>query len=297
MNWHDIPSLPALRAFEAAARHGSFSAAARDLNVTHAAIGQHVRALEDHFGQSLMQRDGRTMAVTAEGRALADQLSDAFGLIATASHNLLDQSKSRPIRVALTPSFAANWLMPRIGGFWDRHPEIEVELLPSRALVDMRRDSVDIAIRYGDGHWSGSTATKLMPAGHVAVAAPTYVANRKMDCLADLKGARWLMDGARAEERAWLRENGINLDQEKVTSFSTSQLAREAVRAGLGVTVLPEPIAKSLIEAGIYVVLCAEEHSALAYHVLTRPEVVSPNRDTFARWLKLEAAREQKASL
>jgi LysR family glycine cleavage system transcriptional activator len=108
MIWDDIPSLAALRAFEYAARHRSFSAAERDFNMTHAAIGQHVRALENHISQSLMQRQGRGMSVTAEGRKLADALSDAFGLIGVAFNDLLDQSKTRPIRVALTPSLAAN---------------------------------------------------------------------------------------------------------------------------------------------------------------------------------------------
>lgn len=291
MNWHDIPSLAALRAFEAAARHGSFSAAARDLNVTHAAIGQHVRALEDHFGQTLMQRDGRGMSVTQDGRSLADQLTEAFGIIETATHNLLDQSKTRAVRVTVTPSFAANWLMPRIGAFWDAHPDTEIELLPSRTLVDMRRDNVDVAIRYGDGNWPAVQVKNLMAAGHVAVAAPGYVENRKMDCLADLKGAHWLMDGKRSEERSWLLENGIDLDREKVTMFSTSQLAREAVRAGLGITVLPAPIGAGFIASGAFVLLCEERDSDLAYHVLTRPEVIFPQRDVFVKWLRSEAAK------
>jgi LysR family glycine cleavage system transcriptional activator len=172
MNWHDIPSLAALRAFESAARHSSFSAVVRDLNVTHAAIGQHVRALEDYFGQSLIQREGRGMSVTPKGRKLADSLSDAFGVIGAASNDLLDQSKTRAIRVALTPSLAANWLMPRIGAFWDKHPDLELELLPAGKLVDLRRDNVDVALRYGKGGWAGATVIKLMAAGHVAVAAP-----------------------------------------------------------------------------------------------------------------------------
>ncbi len=291
MNWHDIPSLSALRAFEAAARHGSFSAAARDLNVTHAAIGQHVRALEDHFGQSLMQREGRGMSVTDSGRKLANQLSEAFGLVETATQNLLDQSKTRAVRVTVTPSFAANWLMPRIGAFWDSHPDIDIEILPSHALIDMRRDNVDIAIRYGDGIWPGVKSRMLMPAGHTAVAAQSYVKNRKMDCLADMRGARWLMDGMRSEERSWLLENGIDLDEETVRVFATSQLAREAVRAGLGITVLPAPIAKPFIASGEFVLLCEEENSDLAYHLLTRPEVISPNRDIFVKWLTRESKR------
>lgn len=289
MNWHDIPSLAALRAFEAAARHGSLSRAARDLNVTHAAIGQHVRALEDHFGHRLLQREGRGMSATSEGRMLADALTDAFGLIASASHDLLDQSKARAVRVAVTPSLAANWLIPRIGGFWDKHPDIEVELLPSMSLVDLRRDGLDLALRYGKGGWPGVTSTPLMAAGHVAVAAPDYLKGRTMDCLEDLKGAYWLLDGARSEERFWLSENGIDLDAERVTVFPTGQLSREAARAGLGITVLPAPIAAPDIASGAFVTLCAEQDSALAYHILTRPGVVTPARDIFVRWLLAEA--------
>jgi LysR family glycine cleavage system transcriptional activator len=290
MNWHDIPSLSALRAFESAARHRSFSAAARDLNVTHAAIGQHVRALEDHFSQSLMQRQGRGMSVTAEGRKLADALSDAFGLIGVASNDLLDQSKTRPIRVALTPSLATNWLMPRIGAFWDMYPDIELELLPAGKLVDLRRDNVDVALRYGKGGWTGAKVTKLMAAGHVAVAAPNYLKDRRVDCLSDLKGARWLMGRSQTEERFWLAANNIDLELENVTVFQTDQLSREAARAGLGISVIPAPIAEPHIAEGTFVALCYEENSAAAYHVLTRPEIVSPQRDVFVRWLKAEAA-------
>lgn len=289
MNWHDIPSLPALRAFEAAARHGSFSAAARDLNVTHAAIGQHVRALEDHFGQSLMRRDGRSMAVTPEGQILATALSDAFGQIAAATHDLLNRTKARALRVAVTPSLAANWLMPRIGQFWEQHPDIELEILPGMSLVDVRRDNIDVALRYGRGGWPGVTATPLMPAGHVAVAAPDYVKNCDTSCLAGLKGSRWLMDSIRSEERFWLAANGIDLDQEKVTTFATGQLVREAARAGLGIAVLPAPVAASEIASGAFVKLCEEENSDVAYHILIRPEVVSPARDIFVKWLKSQA--------
>lgn len=289
MNWNDIPSLAALRAFEAAARHGSFSAAARDLNVTHAAIGQHVRALEDHFGHSLMTRDGRGMSVTPEGRALSDRLTEAFAIIGSASNDLLNQSKTRAIRVAVTPSFASDWLMPRIGAFWDAHPDVEVELIPGGRLVDLRRDNIDVAIRYGKGDWSGANVTKLMPAGHVAVAAPDYIRDRDVDCLGDLKGVRWLMGRSQSEERFWVSANGIDLDQESVTSFQTGQLTREAARAGLGVTVIPAPIAQTDIASGNLVALCAEEDSVAAYHVLIRPEVISAQRDVFVKWLKSEA--------
>jgi len=279
----------ALRAFEAAARYGSFSAAARDLNVTHAAIAQHVRSLEDHFSQSLMQRDGRGMSVTAEGQKLATALSEAFGLISTATSDLLDQSKSRALRVAVTPAFAANWLMPRIGSFWASHPDVEVELLPSMSLIDLRRDGIDVAIRYGRGGWPGVQDTPLMAANLLAVASPKYIAQRKVTCLPDLKGSKWLLDGARSEERFWIAANGIDLENENVTKFATGQLVLEAARAGLGVTVLPAPLAAPHIASGEFLKLCEETGSEVAYHVLTRPDVISRSRDIFVKWLHSEA--------
>ncbi|MDG1408154.1 MAG: LysR substrate-binding domain-containing protein [Octadecabacter sp.] len=89
--------------------------------------------------------------------------------------------------------------MPRIGSFWEKHPEIDIEFIPSMSLVDLRRDNIDVAIRYGKGGWADVTSRPLMPAGHVAVAAPEYIKGHNITCLSDLKGLHWLMDGARSE--------------------------------------------------------------------------------------------------
>jgi len=190
---------------------------------------------------------------------------------------------------SVTPSFAANWLMPRIGGFWDAHPDVEVELIPSMQLIDLRRDNIDVAIRYGSGGWAGVHSTPLMSAGHTAVATPDYLKGCKTDCLGDLKGSRWLLDGNRSEEKLWVAENGIDLETENVTYFATGQLSREAALAGLGVTILPAPVAAGHIASGALVKLCEETDSAVAYHLLTRPEVVSPARDVFVKWLKAQS--------
>jgi LysR family glycine cleavage system transcriptional activator len=162
-------------------------------------------------------------------------------------------------------------------------------LLPAGKLVDLRQDNVDVAIRYGKGGWAGATVCKLMSAGHVAVAATTYIEGRRIECFDDLKGARWLMAKAQSEERYWVKTGGIDLDDENVTVFPTAQLTREAALAGLGVAVIPEPIADPHVKSGKLVVLCVEENSPAAYHVLTRPEIISPSRDVFVKWLKNEA--------
>lgn len=289
MDWRDIPSLTALRAFEAAARLQSFSAAARDLNVTHAAIAQNVRALEDHFGTPLMTRQGRRMAVTPEGQQLASALSEGFGIIGAATADLANRGKSRALRIAVTPSFAANWLMPRIGDFWTRHPDIELEILPSYDLVDLRADGIDVAIRFGRGHWPGTDATQLVYAGLVVALSPKLVEGRRITCLADLKGLTWLLDVAHSEERVFAKDNGIDLDSEKTISFATTQLSREAARAGLGIVIQPEPLLMADIEAGRLTLLCRQDDSAAAYHVLTRPGVISTRRDAFVKWLLRQA--------
>lgn len=289
MNWRDIPSLSALRAFEAAARLGSYSAAAREFNVTHAAIAQHVRTLEEHFGAPLMVRQGRSMATTPEGHALAQALGEGFGVIGSAARDLLTRGEARALRIAVTSTFAGNWLMPRIGSFWAEHPEIELELIPSSALVDLRADAIDVAIRFGRGGWPGVEITPLMPADLVAVASPGLLDASRVSCLADLKGCIWLLDGSLSEEHVFAAANGVDLEQETVKVFATAQLAREAALAGAGVTILPAPLVEDAIRNGRLRLLCRNTPSDVAYHILTRPGVVSAKRDAFIRWLRRQA--------
>ncbi|MCL4676548.1 MAG: LysR family transcriptional regulator, partial [Pararhodobacter sp.] len=161
MDWRDIPSLASLRAFDALARHGSLSAAARALNVTHAAVSQHLRALEAEFGEPLARRDGQGMQLTEAGDELAAALAEGFARIAGGVTQLRSRNAARPVVVALTPSFAEAWLMPRMGRFWAAHPDIEVRLVPGVALTDLRRDGVDVAIRFGKGAWPELEAEPL----------------------------------------------------------------------------------------------------------------------------------------
>ncbi|EAR53106.1 regulatory protein, LysR:LysR, substrate-binding [Oceanicola granulosus HTCC2516] len=290
MDWRHVPSLAALRGFEAAARLGSLSAAARELNVTHAAIAQHVRTLEDHFGIPLLQRQGRTMAVTVEGQPLARALGEAFGIIGAASRDMLDTGSSRALRVALTPSFAANWLMPKISGFWLKHPEVTLELMPNNDLVDLRADGIDLAIRYGRGGWPGLDSEPLVVASLYAVGAPGRYRATEGEGLAQFAGETWILDRGAREEQIWALSHGIDLAEERVLQFDSAQLAMEAAKAGLGITILPRPILLADIRAGRLTVLGAQEEAEVAYHLLTRPGTISQARDLFVRWLKSEAA-------
>ena len=286
MDWRHVPSLAALRAFEAAARLTSYSAAARELNVTHAAVAQHVRKLEDHFGLSLMRRDGQTMQPTVDGQRLSRSLSTAFGQIAELSEDLIARDADHPLRIATTPSFAEYWLMPRIGGFWATHPDIRIEIAPSGDLVDLRADGFDLAIRYGRGNWPGLNAERLESAGHIVVAAPSIVGKDYVGCMSDLGDQHWLITGTSKEERVWLKENGLDLSKCRVTQMDVTALSLQAVRAGHGITIVPRAVAMGDIENGTLVALCEEIDSDVGYHILTRPDRVSPQLKTFINWLR-----------
>jgi LysR family glycine cleavage system transcriptional activator len=136
MDWRRLPSLSALRAFEAQARLGGFTAAARELNITQAAVAQHVRRLEDFFSCALVQRQGRAMGLTDAGRRLTATLTDGFSTIEAGVADLMADTETRPLTVSTTPSFAENWLMPRLGAFWAGHPDIGIALRPEPGLVD-----------------------------------------------------------------------------------------------------------------------------------------------------------------
>lgn len=289
MDWRNVPSLPALRAFEAAARLASYSAAARELNVTHAAIAQHVRTLEDHFGCPLMERAGQRMEATDAGAQLASALSEGFGAIASASQALLDRGSERALRIASTASFAENWLMPRIGSFWSEHPGIGLEIIPAPELVDLRRDRIDLALRYGRGAWDGLESEPLVNAAHTIVAAPGAFPG-EVHCISDLKDAHFLLVSIRQEENLWLTENGLAHENLRITYFETGALVLQAVRAGHGISVQPWPVIAHDVEVGWLKPLFREDRSDLAYHIVTRQGHVSPRLRLFVRWLKQQAA-------
>ncbi len=294
MDWRDIPSLSALRGFEAAARLKSLSGAARELNVTHAAVAQHVRALEERFGCALLVRDGRGMKPTPEGAMLAAGLSEGFGQIAGAVRDLA-RDEDRPLRIAMTPSFAENWLMPVIGRFWAAHPEIRLELIPGNALVDLRADGIDLAIRYGRGGWPGTDPEPLVSAGHVVVATPELVGGGPVVCLDDLEDKHWLMEKQRPEEQLWAQEQGLDLDAVRLSEFDTNTMLLQAVREGAGVSIVPEAIVARDLARGRLVALCRAEETGLAYHLVLRPGPVPKALRVFMRWLRAVAAEGQAA--
>ncbi len=170
-----IPSLPALRAFDTAARLGSFRAAAEALSVTPTAISHHIRGLEDQLGIALFERFGRSVTLTEDGRRLADATTEAFEILDDAIRTMRRRTRG-VVRLVAGPIFTARWLMPRITDFWTAHPQIELEVLPSFKPETRDDRNVDIVIRWGRMAEMHEQSVKLLELRPAAIASRGFLA-------------------------------------------------------------------------------------------------------------------------
>ncbi|MDH3262866.1 MAG: LysR family transcriptional regulator [Paracoccaceae bacterium] len=282
-----LPSLTALRAFEAAARAGGFSAAARELNVTHAAVAQQVRALEAHLSLTLLVREGRGLRLTDEGARLATALAQGFATIADAIAELAEADRARPLRISVTHSFATQWLMPRLGGFWARHPEIALSLHPDNRVVDLAAERIDLAIRCGRGGWAGVEAELLTPTHFTVVGAPALLGDTTSLTPAEMARFPWVIESGWPEQLAWLSSLGIDPESLETHEVPTEDLALSAARQGYGLhvelsTLLDEEVASGRLRA----VHASRAGEGMSYWLVTRPGPKKPALKTLLRWLK-----------
>lgn len=283
-----LPPLSALRAFEAAARTASLSAAGRELNVTHAAVGQQVRRLEAQIGVTLLERVGRGVAPTPAGSVLANGLTDAFDRMRLAVESAMTAEAGRPLRVSTTPSFAMSWLMPRLGAFRAANPGIEIMINPSAEVVDLIRERYDIAIRYGDGHWPGLESEPLVQTDFIVVAAPKLIARHPVATPADLLALPWLQELGTDEMMDWLRRQGVDVDSHADTAHLPGYMVLEAARAGQGVACSARVNVEQDIATGALVALFAgmPGSEATGYHMVRAPGAMRPSLGRFVDWLR-----------
>lgn len=291
----DLPSLTAARAFEAAARNLNMTRAAEELNVTHAAVSQQVRALEDWLGLRLFTRQGKGIMLTPEGTRFAEQLGRSFEMMEEATREARRQSQARPLEVTTTTAFASRWLVPRIGRFQMTHPGIELRLTPNRHLVDFQRDAVDIAIRYGGGDWPGLVSERFMAGRLVAVCHPDLLPPDKTSLEPDdLAHINLLHDTDHSEWEQWVRDNGWDVDVRHGLVFGMSALCYEAALSGQGVAISVESLARKDIEDGRLVALhdAGREYSSGYYLVYREQDAARPNLAAFLDWMRAEARRK-----
>ncbi|MHB0818951.1 transcriptional regulator GcvA [Stutzerimonas stutzeri] len=299
--------LNALRAFEASARHQSFSSAAAELNVTPAAVGQLVRSLEDQLGTPLFIRNtsGRKRLVPTEAalRALPE-IRSGFDKLQLGLERLKEDSTGNVLTVTVSPAFAAKWLLPRFERFHDRYPDTDVRLETSLKPIDFLARRVDVGVRYGTGSWQGVAAEKLMDEEIYPVCAPELLPYRALGH--DLRHVTLIhdlsMDGHAGFPTwdKWLEQAGMkDVPASRGMRINNSAAVLQAAIEGHGVALARSAMAGDDLAAGRLVRLFPEIRfvSELAYYIVYRPECVSlPRLVMFKEWLMSEAAGQSRSA-
>lgn len=291
-----LPPLNALRTFEAAARHLSFTRAADELNVTQAAVSHQVKALEEHLGLTLFRRLNRALLLTDEGQALLAPIGEALDLITAAVERLRTQDAGGALTVSTLDSIAASWLVPRLRRFRARHADIDVRITTTDQLVDFAREDVDMAIRYGRGTWPGMAAVRLMTEELFPVCSPALLeSGPPLDEPSDLRHYTLLHDEMQEDWPMWLMAAGAtDVDATRGPRFSHSHLVIQAAIAGEGVVLGRSALVADDLAAGRLIKpfdigLPAE----YAYYVVfPAANAQRPKVRAFTDWLREEAGAQ-----
>ncbi len=250
-----LPPLNSLRAFEAAARHLSFTKASQELFVTQAAVSHQVKSLEDWLGRQLFQRKNRAVFLTEDGQRYLRDITDAFDLLADATQRLLASGDGGVLTVTSLPSFASKWLVPKLGDFRAQRPDIDVRIAASADLVDFRASDVDMAIRAGDGDWPNLHAVHLLSETLFPVCSPKLLdGDHPIYEPADLRHHTLLHDAhSRDDWRMWLLAAEVDLaftDPTRGPLFDDSSMMLQAAIEGQGVAIGRSALAANDLLAG-----------------------------------------------
>lgn len=238
-----LPSLNALRAFEAVARHLSFARAAEELHVTPAAVSQQVKQLEGHLGVNLIRR-GKVLALSESARTALPLVTDGFDQLEHAVEQLRRDHDGGTLVVSTAPVFAARWLIPRLDDFQAQYPDIELRLLATRRLVDFKLENVDVAVRFGAGNYAGLFSERLMQEAILPVAAPALAAiiHSPIDLLncTLLSDDSYEWDPAFPDWETWLASLLPTPIKQalRIRHFGEVNLAIQAAMTGLGVALV-----------------------------------------------------------
>ncbi len=251
------PSLNALRAFEAAARHLSFQAAARELNVTPAALIHQVRQLESHLSLKLFHRHNRAVSLTPEGARLQPSLQQGFDVIDSAVQQLQRRHSAPTLTVASGPSFTAKWLSPNLRDFLERAPGTDFRISSSLTLVDLHRDGIDVAIRFGKGEYPGCQSIHLADDYLQPMCSASWLERNPLATPADLLQHTLIDDRTDLGREVvspswedWLKAAGVEQAPTNRVAFNVADHTLDAASSGSGVALGRTVLAKLDLEAG-----------------------------------------------
>lgn len=287
-----LPSFEALRVFEVAARHGSFSRAADELHVTHGAVSHRIKSLESHLRSRLFERRSNSMFLTIEGVQLLASVNIAIGEITRGIERLHESRHMTELTVSLLPFMAARWLIPRLSRFHERHPEIDINIRTSLALASFGSDGVDLAIRYGGGRWHGLRAIKLADEELFPVCSPGFNGGRLPSTPHELLKFPLLRD-VNLPWAQWFEHVGVHIDEDiRGTSFTDANLLMQAVIDKQGIALARRSIAAEEIALGRLVQLFDQSVPTAYSHFVVYPEQSEKLRKiiVFRDWLLEEAA-------
>ena len=289
-----LPSLAALRAFEAAARHESYTRAAEELGVTQGAVSRQVRDLETALGLRLFRREGRAVRLSPAGQALADELADDLTrLTGTIARAITAGRQATLLSIAVLPTFAARWLIPRLPDFRAQHPGVELDLTSRSDPFDLRRDRCDIAIHFGRPEWPGAQLRPLCPEDLVAVAAPALVDRHAIAAPADLFRVPLLHLASRPH--LWERFRDAHAEGAgALPGMRMDQFAMiiAAACAGLGAALLPTYLIEDELTSGRLVrVADGPVSEGEAYWLATPMGAANPVAVLFSNWIARKVSR------
>ncbi len=296
-----LPSLNALRAFEAVARHRSFARAAEELHVTPAAVSQLVKQLELHLGINLFSR-GKMLELNETAGQVLPLITDGFDQLERAVDHLRKDHNSGTLTVSTPPVFAQRWLISRLDDFQARHPDIELRLIASRRMVDFMLEDVDVAVRFGAGNYSGLFSERLMQETIIPVASPALAADihnpaELVNCIL-LYDDAYEWDPAFPDWESWLVSLNVPVVQPlRIRHFSEVNLAIQAAMSGLGVAMAWRSLVLEELRSGKLVHLFnAVLPTNRAYYLVTLEHRRESGKiKAFRNWLQEQAILQVKS--
>ena len=292
-----LPSISMLASFDAAARSGSFSGAARELSLTHGAISRQITALEFQLDTALVIRSARGIRLTSVGKTYAVDVHTALSALRDATLEVITKPKGNTIDFAILPTFGTRWLMPRFPNFLENNPNISVNFISRLSQFEFREAGVDAAIHFGTPHWPGADCTFLMEEQAVPVCSPALLKRTEQMPEKDFHGLPLLHIESRPDAwRDWFHSQGFDVPGSAGTMvFEQFSIVAHAAVAGLGVALLPHFLIRGELARGELVVLSDQVlKSEMGYYLVT-PESKTHNAPVVAlrEWLLRVIETEQ----